>query len=85
MYKLIIIKSKTEKRLNEYIATRFDIGVKLDKLRELPRKANGAHPLHGKLSGKWTCWLGSNIRLIYRIDEENKAIEIDAVGPHKIY
>ena len=85
MYGLFVANSKTEKRLNEYINSRKDIKNKLDKLKENPRKANGAHPLHGRLTGKWACWLGSNIRLIYRIDTNDRRIIIEAAGTHKIY
>lgn len=84
MYK-IFTDTKTEKRLKEYIKVRIDIKDKLDRLKENPRKANGAHPLHGKLKGKWACWLGSNIRLIYTINENSKTIFTDAIGTHKIY
>lgn len=85
MYKLYIANSKTEKKLREYIVQRGDVKTKLDRLKENPRRLNGAHPLHGKLAGKWACWIGSNIRLIYIIDEKNKKIIIEAVGTHKIY
>jgi len=85
MYSLFTENSKTEKRLREYIISRKDIKDKLDRLKENPRKANGAHQLHGKLIGKWAYWLGSNIRIVYIIDEVKKSIIIEAVGTHKIY
>jgi len=85
MYSLFVANSKTEKRLNEYINSRKDIKNKLNKLKENPHKSNGAHPLHGRLSGKWACWLGSNIRVIYRIDTNDQKIIMEAVGTHKIY
>lgn len=85
MYNLFTANSKTEKRLHEYLSFRKDMKEKLDKLKIEPRKANGAHPLHGKLYGKWGCWLGSNTRMIYNIDEKKKTIIIEAVGSHKIY
>jgi len=85
MYRIFTANSKTEKKLQEYISSRDDIKEKLDKLKLEPRKANGAHPLHGKLEGKWSCWLGGNIRMIYIIDDEEKRIIIMAVGSHKIY
>jgi len=69
MYTLFTANSKTEKRLQEYLSLRADIKEKLERLKVDPRKVNGAHPLHGRLEGKWSCWLGSNIRLIYSIDE----------------
>jgi len=49
MYNLFTANSKTEKRLREYIQSRSDIKDKLNRLRENPYKANGAHQLHGKL------------------------------------
>ncbi len=85
MYKLFTANSKTEKLLRIYVGERKEIKNKLDKLRENPRKAIGAHPLHGKLKGKWACWFGSNIRAIYIINEKTKSIIIEAVGTHKIY
>lgn len=85
MYRIFTENSKTEKRIKEYISSRGDIKDKLDRLKENPYRANGAHKLHGKLEGKWACWLGSNIRIIYIVDELNKEITIKAIGTHKIY
>lgn len=85
MYSIFIESKKTEKILNEYIKFRQDIKEKLDRLKLDPRRANGAHPLHGKLEGKWSCWLGSNIRLIYILNDKKQIIIIQALGNHKIY
>lgn len=85
MYKLFTANSKSEKRLKEYLSTRQDVTEKLDKLKINHRRAIGAHPLHGRLNGKWSCWLGANIRMIYSIDDKESAIVIEAVGSHKIY
>lgn len=85
MYDFTIANTKTERIMNEYIALRDDIKIKLEKLKIEPRIANGAHQLHGKLQGKWACWLGSNIRMIYIIDDTEKIITILAVGTHKLY
>ena len=85
MYKIFTANKKTEKILQKYISSRADIKNKLEKLKINPRKESGAHPLHGKLEGKWACWLGSNIRLIYIINDEEDLIMILAVGSHKIY
>lgn len=85
MYKIFTANIKTEKRLQEYIILRNDVKEKLEKLKINPRKANGAHPLHGRLKGKWSCWLGSNIRMIYSINDEKEIIIIEAVGSHKVY
>lgn len=85
MYKLFIGNSKTKKFLKNYIKIQNNIKNKLDKLKENPHKALGAHLLHGKLKGKWACWFGSNTRAIYIINEKTKSIIIEAVGTHKIY
>ncbi len=85
MYEIYTANSKTEKRLSNYISMRGDIKNKIDRLKFEPRKANGAHPLHGKLSEKWACWLGANIRVIYIINDKDRIITIIAVGSHKIY
>jgi mRNA-degrading endonuclease YafQ of YafQ-DinJ toxin-antitoxin module len=85
MYQLFTANSKTEKILREYINSREDIKNKLDRLKENPYKSNGAHTLHGKLAGKWACWLGSNIRMIYTINLQNNSIIIEAIGTHNIY
>lgn len=85
MYELITPNIKMEKKLREYIYQRNDVKEKLDRLKVEPRKANGAHPLHGQLSGKWSCWLGSNIRLIYEVDDKSKKVRIYAIGSHKAY
>jgi hypothetical protein len=52
MYEIHCANSKTEKRLREYLSFRHDIAAKLNRLKEKPREANGAHPLAGKLTGK---------------------------------
>jgi len=85
MYKLFTANSKTEKLLRKYINLREDIKSKLNRLKENPKRAIGAHQLHGKLKGKWACWLGLNIRAIYLIDSKNNSIIIQAIGTHKIY
>ena len=85
MYTILIANNRTEKILREYIESRHDIKVKLDRLKMNPRGELDAHPLHGKLAGKWSCWLGSNLRIIYSINDVAKTIIIEAVGTHKIY
>lgn len=85
MYAIFTANSKTEKRLRKYISSRKDIKDKLDRLKENPYRANGAHRLHGRLDGKLACWLGSNIRIVYVIEETKKAVIIEAVGTHKLY
>lgn len=85
MYEIYTANNKAEKLLEHYLKTRQDIANKLQKLKRSPRTEVGAHPLHGRLSGKWSCWLGSNIRMIYSIDDANKRIIIEAMGTHQIY
>ena len=85
MYELFVANSKAEKMLKWYKKQRGDIEEKLSRLREDPRRAIGAHPLHGRLVGKWSCWLGSNIRMVYSIDDANQRIVILSVGSHSIY
>jgi len=69
-------KQPGRKRAKKSIETRNDVKDKLDKLKRDPRKASGAHPLHGRLKGKWSCWLGSDLRMIYSINNEEKQITI---------
>ena len=85
MYKISITSSKVKKRLFEYLKSRNDIKNKLEKLKINPRGEIGAHLLHGRLADKWSCWLGSNIRMVYVIDDKNKRIIVEAIGSHKIY
>lgn len=85
MYNIYTANSKTKNRLRKYTEMRKDILNKLERLKNDPRNEIGAHPLHGRLAGKWGCWLGSNIRAIYEIDDSKKLIIIEAVGTHKIY
>ena len=85
MYEIYPASKRVEKALLEFIRSRSDVVEKLRRLKENPRENIGAHPLHGPLAGKWSCWLGSNIRMVYAIDDRNKRIEVEAIGSHKIY
>ena len=85
MYEFYVANSKTEKNLRELVEKRNDVKDKLNRLKSDPRRESGAHPLHGRLKGKWACWLGSDVRMVYSINDENKQITIEAVGSHKIY
>ncbi len=85
MYEIYVANRKTERRLQEHLQLRMNIRGKLDRLKLDPRRELDAHPLHGRLAGKWSCWLGSNIRMIYSIDDANKQIIVEAVGSHQIY
>ncbi len=85
MYALFYANKRVEKILRTHIHARSDIMLKLDRLREHPRKSLGAHKLHGKLFGKWSAWLGSNIRIVYIIDDANNILWVETVGSHKVY
>ena len=85
MYEFTTRSKKAEKQFYEVLNSREDIHEKLTKLQENPRQELNAHKLKGKLSGKWSCYLGWDIRLVYEIDDENKEIVILAAGSHKIY
>lgn len=84
-YEIFTANSKTKKLLRKYISLNPKIKNKLDRLKQNPRKEIGAHPLYGKLKGKFACWFASNIRAIYTINEKTKSIILEAVGAHKIY
>jgi len=85
IYEFYVANNRAEKDLHGLVEIRNDVKGKLDKLKAQPRREAGAHPLHGRLKGKWACWLGSDIRMIYSIDDEKKLIIIEAVGSHKVY
>ncbi len=85
MYDLVTKSKKAEKQYYEILYSRKDIFEKLERLRKDPRKDLDAHKLKGKLEGLWSCSLGSNTRMVYRIDDEKKEIVVFAVGSHKIY
>ena len=85
MYKLTTRSKKDEKQFYQVLQSRQGIPEKLANLQENPRTMIGAHKLKGKLSGKWSCVLGADIRLIYEIDDEKREIVVVAVGSHKIY
>ena len=85
MYKFTTRSKKAEKQFYDVLNSRESIREKLDKLKENPRWELNAHKLQGKLRGKWSCYLGYDIRIIYEIDDEKKEIVIVAAGSHKIY
>jgi len=85
MYKFTTRSRKAEKQFYHVLSLRKDILEKLEKLKSNPRRELNAHRLKGKLEGKWSCYLGGNIRLVYEIDDENKEIVVVAAGSHKIY
>ena len=85
MYKITTRSNKAEKQFYSIIVLRPGLRNKLEKLKLDPRREIGAHKLKGKLAGKWSCVLGSDIRMVYEIDDINEEIIIVAVGSHKIY
>ncbi len=85
MYKITTRSKKAEKQFYDVLNSRESIPEKLEKLKRDPRKELDAHKLKGKLKGKWSCSLGSDIRIVYEIDDENKEIVVVAVGSHKVY
>jgi len=55
MYRIFTSNKRVEKKLKYYIESRKDILKKLRRLTNNPKKECGAHPLKGKLKGKWSC------------------------------
>jgi mRNA-degrading endonuclease YafQ of YafQ-DinJ toxin-antitoxin module len=85
MYEIFLPKTKVEKVFYGYLESRGDIKDKLKRLSTNPFRECGAHSLKGNLKGKWSCSLGSNIRMIYTIYVNNKKIIVWSIGSHKIY
>lgn len=85
MYKITTRSKKAEKQFHEVLNSRQGIPEKLELLKENPRKALDAHKLKGKLKGKWSCYLGWDLRMMYEIDDDSKEIVVVASGSHKIY
>lgn len=85
VYTFITANKKVGKHYSYYFHLRQDIRSKLKRIAENPHHACDAHKLHGHLEDKWGCWLGSNIRMIYEIDDHNKVILIFAIGTHSVY
>jgi len=85
MYKITTRSKKAEKQFHEVLNSRQGIPEKLELLKENPRKALDAHKLKGKLKGKWSCYLGGDLRMMYEIDDDSKEIVIVTSGSHKIY
>lgn len=85
MYEITMRSRSVEKQLHDVLHTRPAIIKKLEKIKQDPRRALEAHKLKGEWEGKWGCYLGWDIRLIYKIDDKNKQIIVFAAGSHKIY
>ena len=85
MYSFTTRSKKAEKQFSTVLQSRSGIKIKLQELQKDPRGKLNAHKLKGKLNGKWSCYLGWDIRLVYEIDDENKEIIVCAAGSHKVY
>lgn len=85
VYEFTTRSKKAEKQFHTVLDSRQDIKAKLERLRQNPRRELNAHPLRGKLEGKWSCYLGWDVRIIYEIDDEKKEIVVCAAGSHKVY
>ena len=83
MYNFTTRSRKAEKQFYEVLNSREIIREKLQKLKNDPRGQFNAHKLKGRLEGKWSCYLGYDIRLVYEIDDHNKEIVVVAAGSHK--
>ncbi len=83
MYNFTTRSKRAEKQFYNVLNSRESIREKLERLRIDPRRELNAHKLKGKLEGKYSCYLGWDIRLVYEIDDKNKEIVVVAVGSHK--
>lgn len=83
MYEFTTRSKKAEKQFYDVLNSRKDVQEKLKRLQQDPKWELSAHKLKGKLEGKWSCYLGWDIRLVYEIDDENKEIVIVSAGSHK--
>ncbi len=83
MYGITTKNKRAEKQFQYYLKIRQSIQEALNRLKEDPRNACGAHKLHGHLEGRWSCWLGSNISMVYWIDDDNQTLVVVTVGTHK--
>ena len=83
MYKFTTRSKRAEKQFYQVLSLREAIKNKLEMLRNDPRGQFNAHKLKGKLEGKWACYLGYDVRLVYEIDDENKEIVVVSAGSHK--
>ena len=85
MYEIVTKSKRAEKQYYEVLLLRKSISERLEKLKIDPRRECDAHKLKGELTSLWSCSLGSDIRMVYRIDDEKKEIVVFAAGSHKIY
>ena len=85
MYIYTYRNRKIQRLVTFYTSLRKDVIKKLERLLSDPRRELDAHPLYGPLAGQWSCWLGSNLRMTYTIDDNRQLIIVQAIGTHKIY
>lgn len=83
MYTFTTRSKRAEKQFYAVLESRSGAREQLEQLRSDPRNSLGAHKLRGKLSGKWSAKLGSDVRLVYEIDDEKREIVVVAAGSHK--
>lgn len=83
MYSFTTRSKKAEKQFYKILNLREDIHEKLERLKIDPRRELNAHKLKGRLEGKYSCYLGWDIRLVYEIDDESNEIIVVAAGSHK--
>jgi len=69
MYEFVTLSKKAERQFNTIIEQRQGNKDKLRLLQEDPRKRLDAHKLKGRLKDFWSCWLGIDLRLVYKIDD----------------
>lgn len=81
-------KARTTKAKKQFekLKSKGDFVIKkLKELQEDPRKRKGAYRLKQNLKGYWGAKISENpdLRITYKIDEENKFIIVYAAGSHK--
>jgi addiction module RelE/StbE family toxin len=85
MYTIVTQSKRAQRQYEQALYALNHIHKKLVLLQHNPRRALKAHKLKGKLQGKWSCWLASNVRLVYEIDDIHEQIVVFSAGSHKIY
>jgi mRNA-degrading endonuclease RelE of RelBE toxin-antitoxin system len=73
-YEIIVTEDVVEKLEKDYRNRKDEFGSQIDKLEDFPDKRG--KPLSGKLHGIWQLRFGNSDRIWYRIDEENKQVQV---------
>jgi len=76
-------QTRNYKKLDREVQTRIETTVKDLTERADPRKAG--HGLRGRWESMHSFEVGRRYRLVYKVDFEEHAIQLIAVGTHKIY